>query len=114
MANLVPKSALQILERTLDTVRIRANADGEVFGGEIMDAMREAGVSVGADRFEVLLTRTVLVRAMESRRESYPAEVLQNFENSNASVTGARVFARSNRVGHTTAKGSGEHGSVIE
>ena len=81
MRNLVPPSALQILERTLDTVRIRANGDGEVFGGEIMDAMREAGTAFGADRLEVLLTRTVLVRAMESLGESYPAEVLQNYEN---------------------------------
>jgi hypothetical protein len=81
MGNLVPPSALQILEKTLDTVRIRANADGEVFGGEIMDAMREAGTAFGAHRLEVLLTRTVLVRAMESLGESYPAEVLQNYEN---------------------------------
>jgi phage-related minor tail protein len=81
MRNLVPPSALQILEKTLDTVRIRANADGEVFGGEIMDAMREAGTAFGANRLEVLLIRTVLVRAMESLGESYPAEVLQNYEN---------------------------------
>ena len=81
MSNLVPTSALQILEMTLDTVRLRANADGEVFGGEIMDAMREAGVALGADRLAVLLTRTVLVRAMESLGEGYPAEGLQNYEN---------------------------------
>jgi hypothetical protein len=81
MGNLVPKSASQILERALDTVRIRANADGECFGGEITDAMREAGVALGVARREVLLTRTVLVRMMESLGESYPAEVLQDYEN---------------------------------
>ena len=62
-------------------VRIRANAEGEVFGGEIMEAMREAGTAFGANRMEILLTRTVLVRAMESLGETYPAEVLQNYEN---------------------------------
>lgn len=80
MGNLVPRSALLILEKTLDTIRIRANADGEVFGGEIMDAMREAGDSLGVDRLELLLVRTVLARAMESLGENYPAEVLQNHE----------------------------------
>lgn len=80
MANLVPTSALRIFEKTLDIIRIRANADGEVFGGQIMDAMREAGVSFGVDRLEILLVRTVLVRAMESLGENYPAEVLQNHE----------------------------------
>ena len=80
MANLVPTSAQRIFEKTLDTIRIRANADGEVFGGQIMDAMREAGISFGVDRLEILLVRTVLVRAMESLGENYPAEVLQNHE----------------------------------
>jgi len=80
MATLVPPSALQILERTLDAVRIRANTDGEIFGSEIMDAMRDAGCHLGVDRLEVLLTKTVLLRAMESLGESYPAELLQNHE----------------------------------
>lgn len=80
MGNIVPTAASQILERTLDTVRIRSNSNGECFGGEIMDAMREAGASLGADRLEVLLTRNVLVRTMESLGESYPAEVLQDYE----------------------------------
>lgn len=80
MANLVPPSALRILEKTLDTIKIRANADGEVFGGQIMDAMREAGACFGVDRLEILLVRTALVRAMESLGEDYPAEVLQNHE----------------------------------
>ena len=80
MSNMVPKSATQILERSLDTVRIRANSNGECFGGEIADAMREAGEALGVDRLEVLLTRNVLVRTMESFGESYPAEVLQDFE----------------------------------
>ncbi len=81
MGNIVPNSAPQILERTLDTVRLRANANGECFGGEIMDAMREAATSLRADRLEVLLIRTVLVQTMESLGESYPAEVLQDYEN---------------------------------
>jgi hypothetical protein len=81
MKNMVPASARPILERTLDTVRIRANSNGECFGGEITDALREAGIALGADRLEVLLTRTVLARAMESMGETYPAEVLQNYDN---------------------------------
>jgi hypothetical protein len=81
MSNLVPNSATQILELCLDTVRIRANSNGECFGGEIADALREAGVTLGVDRLEVLLTRTVLTRTMESLGENYPAEVLQDYEN---------------------------------
>lgn len=81
MSNKVPKSATQILERSLDTVRIRANSNGECFGGEITEAMREAGVALGVDRLEVLMTRTVLARTMESLGETYPAEVLQDYEN---------------------------------
>ena len=81
MGNIVPRSTPQILERTLDSVRLRANSNGECFGGEIMDAMREAGVALRADRLEILLTRTVLVQTMESLGESYPAVVLQDYEN---------------------------------
>ena len=80
MSTVVPRSASEILERTLDTVRIRANSNGECFGGEIADAMRDAGIALRIDRLDVLLTRTILVRAMESLGESYPAELLQNFE----------------------------------
>jgi hypothetical protein len=79
MSSVVPKSASQILERALDTVRVRANANGECFGGEIADAMREAGLALGADRLEVLLTRTLLARAMESLGESHPTEVLEDY-----------------------------------
>jgi hypothetical protein len=81
MGNLVPSSALPVLNRTLDAIRMRANADGEVFGGEIMEVMRDAGSTLGVDRLELLLIRTVLVRAMESLGENYPTEVLQNHEN---------------------------------
>jgi hypothetical protein len=81
MSNMVPNLATQILERSLDTVRIRANSNGECFGGEIADALRDAGVALGVDRLEVLLTRTVLTRTMESLGENYPAEVLQDYEN---------------------------------
>lgn len=76
MGNLVPSSALPVLNRTLDAIRMRADADGEVFGGEIMDSMREVGSALGVDRLDLLLIRTVLVRAMESLGESYPTEVL--------------------------------------
>jgi hypothetical protein len=81
MGNIVPDSTPQILERTLDIVRLRANSNGECFGGEIMEAMREAGTALRADRLEVLLTRTVLVQTMESLGEHYPAAVLQDYEN---------------------------------
>jgi hypothetical protein len=81
MSKMVPNSAAQILERSLDTVRIRANSNGECFGGEITDALREAGITLGVDRLEVLLTRTVLTQTMESLGENYPAEVLQDYEN---------------------------------
>ena len=81
MGNIVPKSTPQILERTLDSVRLRANSNGECFGGEIMDAMREAGLALRVDRLEILLIRTVLVETMESLGESYPAVVLQDYEN---------------------------------
>jgi hypothetical protein len=77
---MIPKSASEILNRALDTVRIRANGNGECFGGEIVDAMREAGIALGVDRLEVLLTRTHLLRTMESLGENYPAELLQDFE----------------------------------
>ena len=81
MATLVvPKSAARILEMTLDIVAMRANANGELFGEEIADAMVEAGTQLGIDRLEVLLVRTVLVRAMESLGENYPSEVLHNHE----------------------------------
>ena len=79
MGNMIPKSASEILRRTLDIVRIRANANGECFGGEIADAMRDAGFALGVDRLEVLLTRTLLSRTMESLGETYPAELLQDF-----------------------------------
>jgi hypothetical protein len=81
MGNIVPSSALQILETTLGSVRLRANSNGECFGGEIMDAMREAGVKQRVDRLEILLTWTILVQTMESLGESYPATVLQEYEN---------------------------------
>ena len=65
----------------LDGLRLRANSNGECFGGEIMDAMRKAGVALGTDRLEILLTRTILVQTMESLGESYPAVVVQDYEN---------------------------------
>ena len=81
MGNIVPNLTLRMLERTLDGVRLRANSNGECFGGEIMDAMRQAGVALRADRLEILVTRTVLVQTMESLGEGYPSVVLQDYEN---------------------------------
>jgi len=80
MANVIPSSALPVLTKTMDALRFRANAQGEVFGGEIVDAMQEAAASLKVDRLEVLLIRNVLVRAMESLGEYYPTEVLHNFD----------------------------------
>jgi hypothetical protein len=80
MGNVIPASAPKVLEKALDIVKMRANAHGEVFGGEIADALREAGVTLSVNRLDVLLTRTVLVRAMESLGEMHPAEVVQDYE----------------------------------
>ena len=81
MTNMVPASSSEIFQRTLETVRIRANSNGECFGGDIADAIREAGLALGVDRLEILQTRTVLVRTMESLGENYPAEILQDYQN---------------------------------
>jgi len=94
MGNIVPVAAKKILQGTLDKVRLRANSVGECFGGDIMDAMRETGSALSADRLEGLLTRSVLVRTMESLGENYPAEVLQDYEKSNAGIESSQVFAR--------------------
>ena len=80
MTNMVPASGSEILKCTLDSVRIRANSNGECFGGDIADSIREAGLALGVDRLEILLTRTMLARTMESLGESYPAEVLQDYQ----------------------------------
>lgn len=94
MATLVvPKSAPRILEMTLDIVMTRANANGELFGGQMADAMGEAGNQLGIDRLEVLLVRTVLVRTMESLGEICPSEVLQNYE-TRMSVSDAIKYLR--------------------
>lgn len=76
----MPDAARRILERVCDKVKLRANSNGECLGGEIMDALREAGVEVGAQHVEILQTRSLLVRGMESFGEGYPAEILQDYE----------------------------------
>lgn len=81
MAEMVPDVAQRILKRTLDRVKLRANSNGECFGGEITEALREAGVDLGAHHVEILQTRSLLVRIMESLGEAYPAELLQDYEN---------------------------------
>jgi hypothetical protein len=103
---MIPKSASEILTRTLDMVRVRANANGECFGGEIADAMRDAGFALGVDRLEVLLTRTVLSRAMESLGETYPAELLQDFE-TRIPVSKALTYLNEAIVRTTGAEDSG-------
>jgi hypothetical protein len=112
MASIVPHSARQILEKTLDSVRIRANSDGQCFGGEIMDSMREAGQSLGADRLEVLLTSTALARMMESMGEGYPAEVLQNYEQ-RIPVSHALEYLRKTIDWITSLDGSTELPSIV-
>jgi len=81
IVNIAPDEARRILERTCDRVKLRANANGECFGGEIMDSLREAGVELGANHFEILQTRSLLVRSMELLGEEYPAEILQDYDN---------------------------------
>ena len=51
-----------------------------MFGGEIMESLREAGVDLGAHHVETLQTRSA--RANHGIvREAYPAEILQDYEN---------------------------------
>jgi len=80
IASIAPDEARRILERACERVKLRANSNGECFGGEIMDALREAGVEVGARHVEILQTRSVLVRSMELVCEGYPAEILQDYD----------------------------------
>lgn len=77
----MPDAARRILERTCDNVKLRANSNGECLGGEITESLREAGVEVGANHVEILQTRSLLVRSMESLGEGYPAEILQDYDN---------------------------------
>jgi hypothetical protein len=70
--NMVPMSARQILEKTLDNLRDRANSQGEIFGGEILDCMRIAATTLGADRLELLLTKTVLSEPWNRSGETIP------------------------------------------
>jgi HD superfamily phosphodiesterase len=81
MANTVPDVAPRVFERALERIKLRANSNGECFGGEIMESLREAGVDLGAHHAEILQTRSVLVRTMESLGEAYPAETLQDYDN---------------------------------
>jgi len=81
MANMVPDMAPRILERALERIMLRANSNGECFGGEIMESLREAGADLRARHGEILQTRSVLVRTMESLGEAYPAEILQDYDN---------------------------------
>jgi hypothetical protein len=98
VGNIVPNSTAPFLERTLDSVRLKANSNGECFGGEIMDSMREAGMALRVDRLEILLTRTVLVQTMESLGEEYPAVMLQDYEHRVPLFKGAQVFDGGNRL----------------
>ena len=80
IANIAQDEARRILERTCESVKLRADSNGECFGGEIMDSLREAGIELGASHFEILQTRSLLVHSMELLGEKYPAEILQNYD----------------------------------
>ena len=81
MANTVPDVAPRILGLASERIKLRANSNGECFGRDIMESLREAGVELGAHHVEILRTRRVLVQAMESLGEdAYPAEILQDYE----------------------------------
>lgn len=80
IVNIAPDEARRILERTCERVKLRADSNGECFGGEIIDSLREAGVELGARHIEILQARSLLVRGMESLGEEYPAELLQDYE----------------------------------
>jgi hypothetical protein len=80
IANTVPNVARRILERACDKLKLRANSNGECFGGEITESLREAGVEIGVHHIEILQTRSLLVRNMESLGEGYPAEILQDYD----------------------------------
>jgi hypothetical protein len=45
-----------------------------------MDALREAGVELGASHIGILQTRSLLVRSMKLLGEEYPAEILQDYD----------------------------------
>ena len=80
IASIAPDEARRILERACERVKLRANSNGECFGGEIMDALREAGVEVGARHVEILQTRSGSCAALELVCEGYPAEILQDYD----------------------------------
>lgn len=81
MANTVPYVAPRILELAIERIKLRANSNGECFGGDIIESLREAGVDLGAHHVEILQTRRVLVQSIESLGEdAYPAEILQDYE----------------------------------
>lgn len=111
MGNIVPRSASEILERTLDTVRSNATADGVCFGGDIMAALREAGKALGINHQDLLVSRTILVRTMESLGERYPAEVLQDFE---TPMPLSRAFNYLNEAIAWTARLKGSQGGQTD
>lgn len=81
IVNIVPDQARRILESTCDRVKLRGNSDGECFGGEIMESLREAGIELGANHLEILRTRNALVRSMELLGEEYSAKILDDYDN---------------------------------
>ncbi len=78
---MAPALMRPILEKALLSLRDRANANGECYGGEILDCVREAGIALGVSSIEVVLTRGVLMRAMEAEGALDPAGMLQDYEN---------------------------------
>ena len=92
IANIAPEEARRILERTCDRVKLRADSNGECFGGEIMDSLREAGIGLGARHIDILQTRSLLVRSMERLGEEYPAQILQDYDHRIALSTALRFL----------------------
>jgi hypothetical protein len=80
IAKIAPDEARRILDRTCDKLKTRADSNRECLGREIMDSLREAGMELGASHIEILQTRSLLVRSMESCGEEYPAEILQDYD----------------------------------
>jgi hypothetical protein len=76
-----PALTLSILVKALDSLPARSNANGECFGGEILDSLRDAGVALGAGPVELVLTRGLLLRAMEAEGAQDPQGILQDYQN---------------------------------
>jgi hypothetical protein len=57
-----------------------------------MDSLREARVELGANHFEILQIRSLLLRSMEAAGEEYAAELLQDYDHRIAVSTALRFL----------------------